>query len=121
MTPRNLRRAPGRPLALPLATLGFALLLHGCSPSGRVVARVDGKPILESDLVHTARSVPAYTLDPSPQGKRALLDEVVNRRLVVDEARRRGLDKSPEMAQNLSRALEEVLPQVLYDRLVQSG
>src|SRR5262245_44344313 len=119
MTPPILRRAPGRPLALPLATLGLALVLHGCSPSaGRVVARVDGHAILESDLVHAAQTVPAYTLDPTAQGKRALLEEVVNRALVVSEARRRGLDKTPEMAQTIERARAEVLPQLLYNRIV---
>ena len=119
MTPRTLRRALGRPLALPLAILGFALALNGCSPStGRVVARVDGQVISEADFLHAAQSVPAYQLDPSPKGKQALLDELVNRSLAVSEARRRGLDKTPEMAQAMTRARTDVLPQVLYGRVI---
>ena len=114
------RCAAARPLALPLATLFLLLaVLGGCSPSqSRVIARVDGQDITQDELEHAARSAPSYTLDPSPEGKRALLDELVSRTLLVEEAKRRGYDRGPEMRHVLSASGEDILPQVLYTRLV---
>lgn len=112
--------AAARPLALPLATLLLALaVLGGCSPSqSRVIAHVDGQDITQDQLEHAARSAPAYTIDPSPEGKRALLDDLVSRTLLVAEAKRRGYDQGPELRRLLSASSEEILPQTLYARLI---
>jgi len=114
--------AAARPLALPLATLLLALaVLGGCSPSSsRVIAHVDGQDITQDQLEHAARIAPAYTVDPSPEGKRALVDELVSRTLLVDEAKRRGYDQGPELRHVLAASGDEILPQVLYTRLVSS-
>jgi peptidyl-prolyl cis-trans isomerase C len=114
--------AAARPLALPLATLLFALaVLGGCSPSSsRVIAHVDGQDITQDQLEHAARVAPSYTIDPSPEGKRALVDELVSRTLLVDEAKRRGYDQGPELRHVLAASGDEILPQVLYTRLVSS-
>jgi peptidyl-prolyl cis-trans isomerase C len=110
----------GRSSALPLAILALvSSLAGGCSSSsGRAVARVGDDEIQSAEFVHAAESMPAQTLDPSPEGKRRLLDELVSRSLLVAEAKRRGYDKSPELAQALRAAREEALPQLLYARLV---
>src|SRR6185369_6874345 len=112
--------AAARPLALPLATLIFLLAtLGGCAPSSnRVLAHVDGQDITEDQLEHAARTAPAYSLDPSPEGKRALLDELVSRVLLVQEAKRQKLDQGPEINNVMSASGQEILPQVLYDRLI---
>jgi len=112
--------AAARPLALPLATLIFLLAtLGGCAPSSnRVLARVDGQDITEDQFEHAARSAPAYSLDPSPEGKRALLDELVSRVLLVEEAKRQKLDQGPEINDVMSASGQQILPQVLYDRLI---
>ena len=82
------------------------------------MASVDGEVIGAAEMVHAAESMPPSTLDPNPQGKRALLDELVSRALLVAEAKRRGYDKSPELAHTMQQAQEEILPKVLYDRLI---
>jgi peptidyl-prolyl cis-trans isomerase C len=112
--------AAARPLAYPLATLILVLaVLGGCSPpSGRVLARVDGQDITQAQFEHAARMAPTGTIDPSPDGKRALLDELVSRTLILGEARRRGYDKGPEIRNVKTSSAEEVLPQVLYTRLI---
>src|SRR5262249_360714 len=94
-------------------------VLGGCSPSqSRVIAHVGSQDITQDEFEHAARLAPAYTIDPSPEGKRALLDDLVSRTLLVAEAKRRGYDKGPEMQHGLSGAGEDVLPQILYTRLV---
>jgi peptidyl-prolyl cis-trans isomerase C len=112
--------AAARPLALPLATLFLVLaVLGGCSPSAsRVIAHVGGRDITQDELEHAARQAPAGMIDPSPEGKRVLLDELVSRTLLVDEARRRGYDQGPEMRHVTAASGEEILPQVLYTRLI---
>jgi len=118
MIPRT--GATARPLALPLATLLLILaVLGGCSPpSSRVIAHVDGQDITQDQFEHVARMTPAYTIDPSPEGKRTLLDELVSRTLLIAEAKRRGYDKGPELQHVLEASGEDVLPQILYTRLV---
>ena len=119
MTFRPRRSLFGRFSALPLAILAFAVTWAGCSPrSGRAVARVGEDTIDADDFVHAAEALPANALDPGPEGKRQLLDELVSRSLLVAEARRRGYDKGPELAQTLSAAREQFLPRLLYDRIV---
>ena len=109
----------GRASALPLAILAFVVTWAGCSPpSGRAVARVGNDDIEAAELVHAAQALPAHTLDPGPDGKRQLLDELVSRSLLVGEAKRRGYDKNPILAQTLNAAREEILPSLLYGRLV---
>jgi peptidyl-prolyl cis-trans isomerase C len=114
--------AAARPLALPLATLILVLaVLGGCAPSsGRVLAHVAGRDITQDQLEHAARMAPPGAIDPSPDGKRALLEDLVNRSLLVAEAERLGYDKGPEVRQVLTASGQEILPQVLYTRLIAS-
>jgi hypothetical protein len=86
------------------------------SSTGNVVARVDGNPIVVED-VRTAG------LPGRAAGREQLVEAAITRRLAVDEARRRGFDKTKEVQSRIdavrreARAKEEA---VLRNALLQS-
>jgi peptidyl-prolyl cis-trans isomerase C len=95
-----------------------ALALASCSPGGRTLATVAGHTITAADLEDAARQQPGAGLDPSPAAKRHLLDDLIDRALLVNEARRLGLDKGAEYQTTKTQIEDGVLPEVLYRRVV---
>ena len=93
------RRAPA------LAALGLALLA-GCGPdapppaSGAVVARVGEAALTEADLAEALGAVPVG-LD-SATAREQVIEQWVQRELLVQEARRRGLDDDPAVRRRLA-------------------
>ena len=123
---RDLRRhLPG--IVATLLAIAIACSEHptGPSPEGKpdaagqstgVLARVDGEPVY---LEPTTRLLTAK----DPKSRREWLEGAIARRLAAQEARRRGLDDSPEVRRKLdaiarrAQAAEETL---LRDRLYAS-
>lgn len=78
-----------------------------------VVARVNGQPILRSEVLLAAeylpaqlRAVPMETLYP------ALLNQVIDRKLAVAQAQRDKFDKEPEVARRIANIQERVIEQL---------
>lgn len=94
-----------------------ATALSGCgkkdeAPRGQVVATVDGHEITSSQLkleVGDAASDP----NTSAAAQQAALTVLINRQLFTDEAKKRGLDKSPVAAMVRTRAEQLALVQLL--------
>ena len=87
------------------------------APADPVVAKVDGNPIMLSDLViaaqamgQEARDVPRQTLYPM------LLDQLINGRALAKEARRTGLDRDPAVRRQLQAAEDQTLEQALLHK-----
>lgn len=103
--------------------VGTMVLAAGCSPSSQeplALAIVNGKPITESEfefrwseLSETARA--RYN---SEGGKRKFLDELIARELLLQEARKRGLDQSPEFRERLERVKERLMLEELMKEAV---
>jgi len=110
-------RDPNRFGAIALAVLA-AVTLGSCGTQDRTVASVGGRPVTVAEFEDAARSQPHLGLDPSPDAKRRLLDELLDRELLVAEARRLGLDQGAELAGVRRQARDEVLPEMLYRRVV---
>lgn len=89
-------------LAIPAAGL---LLAAACRKGGEpVLARVDGEPITEADLRRELQARPfasAQYLDTLP-GRKELLELLVRRRLVREEAERAGFKRRPEVREKLA-------------------
>lgn len=101
-----------------LAVLAAATF-SSCGPQSRTVVTVADRAVTVADFEDAARNQSPYPgLDPSPEGKQRLLDELIDRELLVAEALRLGLGKGEEMQSARADALEEVLPEMLYRRVV---
>ena len=126
MTPR---RRPAHPLRVGLA---LAVALCAAQPLGAqqpapapnaapvpatppgdpVVARVDGQPILLSDLAAAARELPEELRGAPPQMLYPLLlDQLIAGRAVTAAARRAGLDRDEAVRARIRRAEEQELQQ----------
>jgi peptidyl-prolyl cis-trans isomerase C len=100
-------------------TSGFALAQSAPAPAAAdpVVAKVNGQPILLSDvkaavqnLPPNAQSLPPQTLYPM------LVDQMIDGRALVAEAHRTGLDKDPEVQRQVAAADEQALETALLHK-----
>ncbi|MFM1770654.1 MAG: hypothetical protein RJA22_3183 [Verrucomicrobiota bacterium] len=94
-----------------IAALAAALFVTACrreapapaaQPAG-VLAVVEGRAITEADFRHGWGERPAAA--DTPEARRALLDQLVERAALAGAARRAGLDQDPELAAEIERLL----------------
>ncbi len=90
------------------------------SPQGDpVVAKVNGQPIHLSDLNQAAQSLPEQLRSIPPQTLfPMLLDQQIDRKALVSEARKSGLDKDPAVQHQLEMAEDATLQNALLSRQV---
>lgn len=109
---------PGRALA-GLAACGLAAWLAACAPAAEepaVLAFVNGKPITQEELDQRWAELPEATQAyyRGEGGKRKFLDDLVTREVLLQEARKLGLDQEPRFRERLERLKE----QLVLDQLV---
>jgi peptidyl-prolyl cis-trans isomerase C len=108
--------------------LSTALLIAGCGKKGaeseiekgQVVATVDGKDVTihELNAELQGQQIPAnITPEQRKQLEQSALQQVVNRRILADIARERGLDKTPMYLLQERRAGETILVQMLQRQM----
>ena len=106
--------------------VGTALLLAGCGKKeaevekGQVVATVNGKDVTVHELNAELQgaNLPAnINAEQKKQVEQAALQQVVNRRILADIARERGLDKTPMFLLQEKRAEEQILVQMLQRQM----
>lgn len=111
--------------------IGTALALAGCGKKGaeaeiekgQVVATVNGKDITVHELnaeLQGAQIPPNVSPEQKKQLERAALQQVVNRKILADIARERGLDKTPMFLLQSKRAEEQILVQMLQRQMSSS-
>lgn len=91
------------------------LAVAGChkKPEGQVVASVNGEEITRRDLVTEFAAAGGQSADDLKTVQPALVQNVVNRKLLDQEARRENLDKNPQFLALEQRAREVLLAQML--------
>lgn len=98
--------------ALMCATMAVALV--GCgkkAPAGQVVATVNGTEVTMQELNAEVAAANIPEGADKKLAQRALLQRIVDRKLVAQEAQKRGLDKTPEFVSQKSRLEETLLAQ----------
>ncbi len=99
----------------------FAIAASACGEApgkgekGKILAIVDGEAITEEMLREEAEGLPAYVrpmLD-APSGRARFLESVITRDLLLREALRRGIDRRPEVATQLSMKRKSILLEAL--------
>ena len=115
----SLSSISGRRAAL-IVALAAATALGACNksktPEGQIVAVVDGDDVTRRDVQAelVAAKVPASVDMKAIQP--LVVDQIVNRKLLVAEADKEKLDKSPEYLAAEQRAREVVLAEMLVQR-----
>jgi len=71
---------------------------------GQVLADVNGSTITTGDYSREVKNLPEYlkSMAETPQGRKEMLDTMVIRELILQQAAKDGLDKSPEIAEKLA-------------------
>jgi peptidyl-prolyl cis-trans isomerase C len=138
-TPKALAQHAGPSVAAPALALAVLVLaafgLAACGggdgggrPTGRAdtaVAAIDGRTIWASDVQREAVAQgiigDGESLDPSSELFRRVLDEVVDQKLLAAEATRRGLGSDPAVRRRLDAAREQILGDMLVQKVVEQA
>jgi peptidyl-prolyl cis-trans isomerase C len=108
---------------LTLALSGILALSTGCTPpqsEERVVAFVNGKPITQTEFDHEWEDLPDATKARYEKegGRHVFLRELVDHELLLQEARKLGLDHSDVIRDRVRRYKEKLLKdELLKDRM----
>jgi peptidyl-prolyl cis-trans isomerase C len=105
---------------LVVATLAFAAACHGQAPEGQVLAVVNGEEITIPELNAEAHAR-GLAIGNDVAARRALLQELIDRRLLAQTARKQGLDRTPDYILQSRRADELVLVQQLNEVMSHSS
>jgi hypothetical protein len=84
---------------------------------GAIVATVDGATVTEYDVLAEARNSGAPSDANDVAGRKALLSQVIDRRLLVKAARQLGIDRDPVFGATVQRAGEMVGAGYMAQRL----
>jgi EpsD family peptidyl-prolyl cis-trans isomerase len=101
-----------------LAAVAVTVLVSGCQrkAEGQTVAVVNGEEITAPDLnfaLSIAKIPPGIDKD---KARNQVVQQLVDRRLLADQARKEGIDKSPEYLNRQRRSNEDLLISMLADR-----
>src|SRR3954467_3099217 len=101
-----------------VAALALALLASGCQKkaSGQTVAVVNNEEITTTDLNGEMSSENASLTGSTQQARAQALQNLIDRRLLAQQARSEGLDKSPDFINRQRRGIEDLLIQMLLMR-----
>src|SRR5262249_1871535 len=100
------------------AALLVTTLLAGCSGSPGPVARVGTETITVEQFQDAGRGKEGQYTGPPDSAKTALLQDLVRRSLLVQEARRRHLIPDSSLGRMRSQEAARLAPEVLIQRLV---
>lgn len=92
-------------------SLAIALALGGCerAATGQVVAVVNGEEITLSDLNGEIKAAAGAAAGTPEAIREAALQRLIDRKVLVQEAKKRGIEKQPDFLQGERRAREDVL------------
>ncbi len=104
-------------VVLLLTTVG--LVLANLEGKDKVVAKVGDEVITESYLKSVMADVPAIYKErmKDPKVKRQILKQIIDIKLLSQEARRQKLDSDPEVAAKIQSVMDRVLVSAYIDRI----
>lgn len=106
-----------------VVALALALLATGCQKkaSGQTVAVVNNEEITASDLNAELASENVSPTATTQQTRAQALQSLIDRRLLAQQAKSEGLDKSPDFINQQRRATEDLLIRMLLMRQVNTA
>ena len=96
----------------------LACILSSCEkkPEGQTLAIVNNEEITAADLNGELASMTNVGPNPGKEARAQALDRLINRRLLAQQARAEGLDKTPEFLNQVRRGTEDLLINMLVSR-----
>lgn len=93
------------------AVIFLFLVGSGCNlkPSGRVLARVNGEIITQQEFQAKIDALPPYYRALAKEQKEKFLDELINEKLFLKVAQKRGVDRNPEVKELLEQARKKII------------
>jgi len=112
-----------------LAAAASLLVLGACNsaknadpaPKGPAAATVNGTAISQSSVDAIAKQAAASGRPDTPETRKAIVDQLALQMVVADEAVKKGLDKTPEVAEQLAAAKQSVLANAYVRDFVKSN
>jgi peptidyl-prolyl cis-trans isomerase C len=97
--------------AASFVTLGACNSAKEADPAakGPTAATVNGKPISQQTVDSIVRQAAASGRPDTPETRKAIIDQLALQMVVADEAAKKGLDKSPEVVEQLDAMKQSVL------------
>jgi hypothetical protein len=96
--------------------LGLFVLGCGSKPKDKVVlARVNNYEITSEEFEHEFKAS-SYASADTPQAREEFLNNLINRKLILQEAQRRGLDKDRAFLKMIERFWEQSLLKLYLDQ-----
>lgn len=101
-----------------VAVIALALLASACQKkaSGQTLAVVNGEEITASELNAELAANKGGLSSDSKEARAQALSNVINRRLLAQQARAEGIDKSPDFINQERRGTEDLLIRMLVSR-----
>ncbi|HSD60001.1 MAG TPA: peptidylprolyl isomerase [Burkholderiales bacterium] len=81
----------------------------GGSGGGEVAATVNGVPISKAKVDFAVKQRTAAGQPDTPEMRNAVKEDLINRELISQEAKKKGVDKQPEVVQQVELAQQQVL------------
>lgn len=109
-----------------------AVALFGCKGTsgskpeakkeGQVLADVNGSSITTGDYAREVKNLPDYlkSMADTPQGRKEMLDTMVIRELIMQQAAKDGVDKGPEIEEKLQDLKKRIIVEAFLKKKVES-
>jgi peptidyl-prolyl cis-trans isomerase C len=92
------------------------------SGGGQVLAEVNGSSITTDDFNRELKNLPEYlkAMAETPQGRKEMLDTMVIRELVLQQAAKDGVDKGPEIEEKLQDLKKRLIVEAFLKKKVEA-
>ncbi len=88
----------------------------------KVIATVNGKKITSADFDREVKALPEYirAMADTPQGKKEMIDTLVMRELILQQAAKEGVDKSKDVEEKLAELKSRIIVDTYLKKKVES-
>ena len=119
--PRFLLASAASLLALTVCNSAMAATSADQAPKDPVAATVNGTPISQRTVDLLAKQGASEGHPDTPEARRAIIDQLALQMVVADEAIKKGLDKTPEVAEQVAAIKQAVLASVYVQDFVKNN
>jgi len=95
-----------------------ALMIAGCEHQAKdreILAKINNYEITKEEFNEEFKDS-AYGVSDTEESRKSFLDNLINRKLVLQEAQRQGLDKKKDFLKSIERFWEQSLLKVMLDK-----